>query len=152
MSLDSREAPEILSDLQQIFTQCMGWGENRQVWLMSHRDDLVAKLEKPGNKRFQNAAEWLVWQGVKDFPHAAKWFAPCEWIGNGGAVLFMKRTMPAQPSQFPKKIPNYFTDMKRTNFGMLDGRFVCHDYGLLLRFIDAGLTSGMRKADWWGEY
>lgn len=150
MSLGARDEPCVFRDLQGLFTECVGFGENREVWKVRGRDDIVAKLETSGD-RFQNISEHLVWNLVQDSPQA-KWFAPVEWIGASGSVLFMKRTMPVQADQFPRRVPDFFTDLKRRNFGMLDGKFVCHDYGILHRFIALGLLAGTRKAEWWGEF
>jgi hypothetical protein len=42
-------------------------------------------------------------------------------------------------------VPSMFTDLKVQNWGMLNGRLVCHDYGLTC----TSLPRSMRAAKWW---
>ena len=72
---------------------------------------------------------------------------PCIAISDDGIVLVQKKTTEATKKQYPKKIPNFFTDTKYQNFGIYKGHLVCHDYGDLL--IEKGLTKRMKNAEWW---
>ncbi len=127
-------------------TELIGSGAARKVFSCSLRPDCVVKVEE-GSKSFQNITEWQTWQQVQGLPQA-KWFAPCLDISPCGSVLVMRRTEPAPKGQLPSRLPAFFTDLKRTNFGLLDGRFVCHDYGIS-NLISHGLLAGMVKATWW---
>jgi len=90
----------------------------------------VLKVEhRPGT--FQNVAEWLVWDRVQD-ADVARWLAPCENISGCGRYLTMVRTIPLRPrDKLPAQLPIFLADVQRSNFGWLDGRIVCHDYGIL---------------------
>lgn len=127
-------------------TELIGSGSARMVYSCALRPDCVVKVEE-GSKSFQNITEWQTWQEVKDTPQA-KWFAPCVEISPSGSVLVMRRTDPVPKGQLPRRVPAFFTDLKRTNFGLLDGRFVCHDYGVN-NLTAQGLLAGMAKATWW---
>lgn len=122
-------------------------GSTREVFVCAIDPAWVVKVEDPG--QFQNATEWSIWQEVKDTPQA-KWFAPCLHISPGGRVLIQMRTTPAEPSRYPRRIPAFFDDTKRANFGLLDGRIVCHDFGVNL-LIKRGLTARLVAARWWDE-
>jgi hypothetical protein len=137
--------------LQSEFTMSMcgrhlGAGIGRRVFEYALNPDThVVKFEDCNGSRFQNVLEWETWQRVKGTRHE-RWFAPCVWISQSGGILIMRRT--TRPVQFPAKMPAYLCDFKRDNYGLLDGKFVCHDYGTNL-LIENGLTSRMRKAEWW---
>lgn len=125
-------------------SQKLGSGAFRTVYGSEVLPNSVIKVEE-GAQSFQNVVEWETWKRVKDTP-LEKWFAPCEKISACGAVLIMARTSP--PSKYPALVPAFFTDLKRKNFGVYKGRFVCHDYGVTL--WEGGFTKRMRKAGWWG--
>ena len=139
--------PTILRDvLRMISGKQLGRGVARDVYACELVPDCVVKVEDNAGS-FQNVMEWETWQRVKDSP-VAKWFAPCRWISPSGTVLVMERTEPIPRAKFPTKVPAFLTDLKRTNYGLLKGRVVCHDYGTNL-LIELGMTTRMRKADWW---
>lgn len=134
----------------------LGEGTARSVYEFIGQPGLVIKVETTAAS-FQNIAEWEAWQEVKD-THWGKWFAPCRRISPCGMVLIQERTMPlavdTKGNEFPRDIPNFFTDLKPCNFGKIKGQFVCHDYALN-HFRRQGLNSArMRKtknSDWsWG--
>ena len=136
----------------EFLTSCLGKklgeGIGRRVFeslLDNGQHSFVVKIEDCSPGRFQNVYEWQTWQHVKGTKWA-KWFAPCEWISSCGSVMLQRRTTPA--SKFPERMPVFLTDFKRANYGMLDGRVVCHDYGtnVLQSF---GLTDRVRKVEWW---
>ena len=108
----------------------------------------VAKI-CTGSQVHQNIIENEIWSRIQYTDHA-KWFAPVLAIGNQGRVLIMQRTTLKLPECYPKKIPNFFTDMKYNNYGWIGKQFVCHDYGLTL-LMEKGMSKRMRKADWWSD-
>lgn len=127
----------------------IGAGASRETYACKFDKTMVVKVEV-GVDMFQNVKEWLVWQRVRN-EEMSRWFAPCVEISDHGNWLLQKRTGPISQEQIARKlprIPKIFTDLKAANWGWLDGRIVCHDYGTCL-VPDHGLRSGMRKAQWW---
>lgn len=121
-------------------------GMSRTVWSSKLVPDCVIKIEDTVGQ-FQNIIEWETWLRVRDTVHR-RWFAPCRWISGNGAILIMERTHEPAPKQYPVNMPAYLTDFKRTNYGMLNGKLVCHDYGTHMLF-ENGLTKRMKPAKWW---
>lgn len=128
-----------------VLGDCLGYGETRAIYEHALDKSLVVKVEN-GATNFCNISEWQIWQAVKD-TEFAKWFAPVVSIGPAGSVLTMRKCEPARREELPDKVPAFFTDLKPENFGRLDGRIVCLDYGYH-RFFEFGMTKRLRKADW----
>lgn len=124
-------------------------GSDRSVYNFALNSDLVVKFETT-SKGFQNIMEWETWKVVENDKDAKRWFAPCIQISPCGTILLMEKTTPAPRDKYPLKIPAFLTDTKYSNYGILRGKFVCHDYGLHL-LMENGLTKRMIKADWWSE-
>ena len=120
----------------------LGEGAFRAVYVHRQNDNLVVKVEG-GSGRFCNIIEWETWKQIQYAP-LAKWFAPCVDISPCGSILLMKRVKPARLSEMPKQIPSVFTDLKVENWGMLEGKPVCCDYGSLIYNFNARL----KKAEW----
>lgn len=108
------------------------------------RPDLVAKVET-GSGSFQNVQEWEFWQAWCETKDVRRWLAPCADISPCGTILLQERTTPIPPGKFPDKMPDFLTDMKRSNYGLLKGKVVCHDYGRVV----ATASTTLRKAHWW---
>lgn len=122
----------------------LGEGSSREVYEFKHDSEYVMKIET-GEKNFQNSLEWQIWNEVLGTP-LEKWFAPCLDISNNGIYLIQRKVAFPSNDQYPKKIPSIFTDTKYGNFGMLDGKFVCCDYGTTV------ITHGkhpLTRAEWW---
>ena len=100
--------------------ELLGRGMSRQVFACHLRDDLVVKTES-GHGNFQNVIEWETWQRVRDTPFAVH-FAPCHSISPCGAVLIQSRTRPAGLGEFPRLMPAFLCDFKRTNYGVIAGK------------------------------
>ena len=124
----------------------LGGGQGREVWTFSLNDEHVIKFERSDHS-FQNVLEWDLWCDAREMnnPEITKWLAPCSRISADGKILIQERTKPAK--KFPEKIPAFFTDTKKDNFGMIGNRFVCHDYGTH-RMCVSGLTKRLRKVCW----
>jgi len=129
----------------------IGSGAYRRVYECKREKDKVVKVEHTG-RDFCNIQEWQVWQEVKDTP-ISHWFAPCHEIDCMGAVLLQSRTKPFDhKDEFEKevaklpggKLPGFFDDIHYGNFGMLNGRIVCHDYGFN-HFLKHGVEKNWRK-------
>ena len=145
----------ILQDIRDsAIGNLIGDGSQREVYEWLPDDSLVAKIEvramcnlsKSGAKqRFQNAVEWETWDAAKG-TRVAKWLAPCVWISQNGTVLLMKKTTPLDAP--PKaRMPGFLSDFKMDNYGMFDGRVVCHDYGTNIA-IDWGIRAKARAPKW----
>lgn len=136
----------ITNDFLELFCgDFIGKGVFRQVYDCAIDDSLIIKIEYSDSRLFCNCTEWNVWNTVKG-TEFEKYFAPCVKISMGGQVLLMKKTQPLK--KYPEKIPAFFTDTKRANYGKYNGSFCCHDYaGNFL--IEKGMTKRLVKADWW---
>lgn len=133
--------------MRLICGEYLGSGIGRQVYVCAINPKLVIKFESTSHS-FQNVKEWEVWQAVSEVEHVKRWFAPCEMISPCGAVLIQRRT--TECYNFPERMPAFLCDFKSENYGILDGRLVCHDYGMHL-MLENGMTKRMRKADWWSQ-
>ena len=120
-------------------------GIGRTVYRCNLRPDLVLKFETE-SQSFQNVLEWDNWISFGDDPRVGPWLAPCVFISACGTVLAMERTIAPREKDYPEKLPAFLTDTKRRNYGMLNGKFVCHDYGI----VNFTPPTRLRKADWWG--
>jgi hypothetical protein len=127
--------------------QRIGSGMSRAVYTSPLFPDAVIKVED-GAGRFQNVMEWELWQLVSG-QEAEKWFAPCLHISPCGTILVMARTYQPEPSQYPDRMPVFLADFKRKNYGMYNGRLVCHDYGTCLAMQEGFITKAMRKVAWY---
>lgn len=122
----------------------LGSGACRSVYVYLPDPTKVIKImDQPDSTFFQNQLEWEYWH---DMPKPQrKWLAPCHGISDCGLALVQDRTSPlAEYTKLPKKIPTFLHDEHRSNFGMLKGKVVCHDYGLL----NPTYSMRMRKANW----
>lgn len=124
------------SILDLMIGKCIGSGASRRVYEVRSDKSLVLKVEYEGGT-FHNQQEWLIWKEMKDWP-IADWFAPCVDIDGYGNVLIQRRTEPFTSEKDFRialqrtrggVIPDIFSDIHYANFGMLDGRVTCHDYG-----------------------
>jgi hypothetical protein len=116
----------------------IGKGAFRTVYPVT--DELVLKVET-SSRSFCNEHEWSIWQEVEGGMWA-KWLAPCVSIDEFGAALTMRRTTPMTDRQWAalKQVPNFLCDLKQANWGMLNGKPVCHDYGNH-RFLRNGISA-----------
>ncbi len=111
----------------------LGEGCYRTVFECTLLPDLVVKVENGTSRRFCNVLEDEFWAHNKDVAAVAKWLAPCKFISPDGRILLQRRTDPI-PGHFelPAQIPHFLNDVKKSNFGLLDGRLVCHDYAFVI--------------------
>lgn len=123
----------------------LGSGIGREVYVFALDETKVIKLEN-GSRSFQNMLEWELWQSLEDTPHA-KWLAPCRHISPTGIVLIQDRTEPLRKGDGPKLMPRWLCDFKLENYGKLNGRTVCHDYGWRW-ILRAGVDKRMSKVKW----
>lgn len=136
--------------LDLLAPETLGRGLGREVRILATDEDWVLKIQvRTGG--FQNVHEWQVWQEVEHWNWGAKWLAPCKMISPSGLVLVQRRTLPLPPGyKMPKRVPYWLTDMKKSNWGLLNGKLVCHDYGMT-RTMSEGLERKLRTVNHWNE-
>jgi len=125
----------------------LGEGVYRSVFECALRRDWVVKLEtQDSDKRtFANVHEWSFWDKYCDQSAVARWLAPCEKLSPDGRILLQQRCDPLPLDyHLPHKLPAFLTDIKRANFGLLDGKLVCVDYA----FVDMTPDKRLRVAYW----
>lgn len=159
-NLNSLAELSTLSQLQDVNTDLIlslcgkkiGSGVYRTVYDYNLDDRYVIKLEP--NNTDANIAEFILWDEIRglsgDLKWVKDWFAPVLWISPNNKVLIMQKTEEKPNKERPKKVPAFFTDLKRDNWGWLGNRFVCHDYGFLYKFIkyEKKFTT-INKDAWW---
>ncbi len=123
----------------------LGRGISRIVFECRLRDDLVVKVEDAHSRYFANVIESKFWSDNQFASAIASWLAPIKFMSPDGRILLQRRCQPL-PKNFalPAKLPIFLTDLKRENFGLLDGRLVCMDYALTI----ASPSVRMVKTDW----
>lgn len=124
----------------------IGQGSARKVYHARMNDKYVCKIElKAGS--FQNPSEWETWNWVEGNKQLARWFAPCWAISTCGMMLVQRYCEPLRDADLPKRLPGFLCDLKKENFGMMDGRVVCCDYGTVHSAI-RDVSRKMVKAEW----
>ncbi len=143
-----KDTPEIITGLaSMIIGNFIGEGEYRRVYEHSVDETLVVKIQN--NNYFSNIIEWEIWNIVKGTEHE-KWFAPCTLLSYNGKILFQTKVEPINKYNehlIPDKIPYYFSDIKRSNFGFIGEQLVCHDYDFSIdKFVENGLNKKMQSS------
>lgn len=111
-----------------IFQEEIGSGMSRVVYVFPFDKTKVIKVENTSGK-FQNVIEWEFWHTHQYNTKVSKWLAPCHYISDCGTFLIMERTEGLPLFRLPEKLPRFLTDKKKENFGLLNNKIVCHDYG-----------------------
>lgn len=138
----------VLSDFARLFCgDRLGEGIGREVYALATDPSKVVKVER-GEGSFQNVIEWETWGDLKGTRHA-KHLAPCHWISPCGIVLIQTRVQPLTPEHEKARLPSFLCDFKRTNYGVLNGRVVCCDYGTNLLLNHGAFASKLAKPRWW---
>jgi hypothetical protein len=147
MSFEREHFPTTLSRdlLWLVCGAVIGQGCARTVYACKIDRSLVVKVEHEGGS-FQNVNEWEVWNKMSDCAPAARWLAPCVAISSTGTILLQRRAEPIRKKELPKRVPAIFTDLKTENWGVIDGKPVCFDYGVHRAAAHAFIP--MRKAEW----
>lgn len=131
----------------------LGAGAYRKTYVFRHDPTCVIK-RSTRDHHGHNILEYHFWDAIQSDKELSKWFAPCVRISDLGLWLIQKRTEIISKEQLPKKVPYILTDLKRENWGLYEGRPVCHDYGNII--IRAATAAGkrMRVANWFdpGDY
>lgn len=112
-------------------------------------DKYVVKIEHDDTDC--NTNEFLIWNEVSglhgELAWVKDWFAPILWMSPNGKIIIQERTRwHSLNKECPNEVPDFFSDVKVDNFGWLNNKFVCHDYGFINRFIK--YNKKFRKANW----
>lgn len=124
----------------------IGSGVHRDVFECRLDRTLVVKVETDLPWRyFANVLEDKFWADHQHCKAIAKWLAPTVYMSPDGLILLQKRCEPLRlTDKLPSRLPSFLTDIKRENFGWLDGRIVCFDYALNI----PSPSTKLRKANW----
>jgi hypothetical protein len=123
----------------------LGEGVHREVFECRIRPDLVCKVERGDARFFANILEDRFYNLCYFKPAAIKWLAPCEYLSPDGRILLQRRADPIRSTdKLPDKLPTFLDDIKRENFGYIDGNLVCVDYAFYKEYMDTKL----RKVTW----
>lgn len=143
-----QEGPNrVLYDFAALFCgEPLGEGSSRKVFVLSTDPTKVIKIEA-GSGSFQNILEWQTWEALS-FTKLAKYLAPYHRISPCGIVLIQSRVFPLPPDREKVKMPEFLTDTTRDNFGILEGRVVCADYGSTTLIHHGASAVKMRQPDW----
>lgn len=125
----------------------IGSGLFRDVYVLKHNPEYVVKIERDMSQAgFVNAMEWRNYIQHRDWTLLAPFVAPCEIINEKGNILIQRRAYAGRRKDYPKYIPAVFTDLKLSNFGWIEGQFVCFDYA----YLKISINKTMQYAKWWG--
>lgn len=125
--------------------ELLGEGIHRKVFECKLRPELVVKVEQDERRYFANVFEERFWTEHEHYSKVAAWLAPCEFLSPDGRLLLQRRVDPLPSGyELPERVPSFVTDMKRSNFGLLDGRLVSVDYSMFLM----NPSTRLKKADW----
>jgi len=123
----------------------IGSGIHRTVFECKIRPELVVKVENECYREFANVKEMAFWCDQQHYKKVADWLAPCEFLSPDGRILLQKRAEPLGSNEkLPVTVPSWMTDIKRGNFGRIDGKLVCIDYAFTLTNPNIKL----KKANW----
>lgn len=141
-----------LRDIVRMFCgKQLGAGSAREVYVLASDPTRVIKIEN-GAGSFQNILEWETW---RQLAHSGmqKFLAPCYEISPCGMALIQARVEPlpsanSHPLLKKLQLPEFLTDFKRSNYGVLRGRVVACDYGTNLAVNHGACRAGMRRPRW----
>lgn len=143
--------PEALLGLVDIIGHTLH-GSTRVVHFPKWAPEIVIKISMEDVS--SNVYEWETWQIVNDSEWPVReWLAPCLIVSDNFSVLVQARTQPIttediKQGRLPDKIPSWISDTKVENWGWLNDKIVCHDYGNNL-FINSAHGKRMKKSNWW---
>lgn len=120
--------------------ELIGEGQTRKVFEYNLDSDYVIKMEAGSDG--DNFNEFYIWDEVRclkgDLSWVKKWFAPIKHISPCGKYLIMQKTERMEGKKRPLTVPDFLADTHYDNFGWIGNKFVCHDYGIIFKFIKYG--------------
>lgn len=145
LDFDKTSVPAMKEFLECFVGKLIARGTTREVFECKFDKSVVIKVQRAFQT--QNAVEVATWKRVEDTPSVAKWFAPVLGYSSSMRVIVQRRTMPLLKP--PARIPEFLTDRKVQNYGMIGKQVVCHDYGLMDLGRIAPGNFKMEPAEWW---
>lgn len=135
--------------IEKICGELIGQGTYRDVYALKDNPRYVVKIERDmSTGKFCNATEYVNWCDLRYWDFIEPWLCPCVRITETSQVLIQKRAKLIESvDQLPEKVPSIFTDLKRTNWGILNKRPVLLDYPYL-RYT---MSQRMRTPKWRDE-
>ena len=124
----------------------LGSGCYRDVFDFFWNKNYVIKIAISTEGRQENLLESRIHDCMLETNYI-KHFAKVLGVSASGEFLIMEKAEKRPPSQYPEKVPHFFSDLKYDNYGWIGKRFVCFDYGNLM--VTNGMTNKMKKANWW---
>lgn len=128
--------------MEQVKGEFLGQGIHRKVYV--YLPDTTCVLKEAIDEVWPNAAEWRLWSDSHLVEEIAKHLAPCIWLSNDARYLIQKRARPVDYDKLPSTMPGFLTDIKRSNFGILDGQLVCVDYAMYI----TNASTRHKKVNW----
>lgn len=132
----------------------LGAGIHREVFEYKPDPKWVIKIDI--GDRHANIMEEEIWAHVVDVIQKVggrqlkDWFAPVKQLSPCGRVVLQRKcNTKFDRDKFPKKIPDFFSDTKYQNWGLLNGLVVCFDYANNLALTNGLFTGKMKPANWW---
>lgn len=113
----------------------LGGGIHRTVFECRIDPTLVVKVEMDQDKwrAFANVHAHKFWSDHQYYLPVSKWLAPCVYLSPDGYISLQRRVRPViDGDALPDKLPAFLTDIKRENFGWIDGQLVCVDYAAVV--------------------
>lgn len=144
MNFNKATRPAMKEFLECFVGQRIASGTCRDVFECRLNNEFVIKVQKEYGT--QNAVEYATWELHKAYPKVAKWLAPVVMRSSSMRVIVQKRTVPMLKA--PKKLPNFLSDRKVQNYGLIGTQVVCHDYGLGV-FLSDRENIVLEDIKWW---
>lgn len=130
--------PDLLAALTEAYLSGqLRYGATRIVVV---GDDRVLKFARGEHGRRTNLSEKAVWDEAQSMDWRRQRLCPVLGVTADGSVLTMAKAQPLPPDSNPKDLGDWWgcrpndqgcpAEHKREDWGTLDGRMVCVDYGL----------------------
>ncbi len=118
----------------------LGVGVHRKVFRHAFNEKLVVKVATNSEGIRANFCELETFDWIKENEKYKHYFAAVDQLSSQGTIL-IQEYIPDLPAG-SYKLPSFFTDLKRENFGLVRGtdgsQIVCRDYGIHLLIRDVG--------------
>lgn len=124
----------------------IGIGSSRCVHDCKLSTSHVVKFEYK-TFRFDNVAEWLVWDYFRYAEWYKKWLAEVVFISKSGRILIQEK-IEFPDIKYPALVPNFFTDIRKSNFGFVGDQLKACDYAASIGRMTGLINQKMRKAKW----
>jgi hypothetical protein len=140
--------PKDLRYIEGLIGEEIGRGRTRRVFTV--KDDLQFVIKQDISEEGANAAEYANYK-MACFLGFREWLAPVVFLSQNGKYLVQfkcEKIRKEDIEKMPKKVPSFFKDLKRHNWGFFGGQFVCFDYAQARfdRFRDTNVK--LKKVVW----